>query len=53
MADRRRATLLQFAIAATIAVVPVLYGVLLIVVAGRPDRVAQRRSPRQHPASRR
>ena len=50
MAERRPATLLEFAIAASIAVVPVLLGVVAAgrgSAAGRSRRVgAQRRSDR-------
>jgi hypothetical protein len=48
MAERRRATLLQFAIAATTAVVPVLCGVLLIVASARQDAGPASRNGDRH-----
>ena len=48
MADRRRATLLQFAIVATTAVVPVLCGVLLIVASARQDAGPASRNGDRH-----
>src|SRR5690349_4639459 len=48
MADGRKTTLLQFAIAATAAVVPVLCGVLLVVASARQDAGPASRNGDRH-----